>query len=155
MANAFSPSEAPALCNSSIRSNTLPRRRSLSNRLSGTPFPRPDFAIRTRPRPDGIAHLSCPANSIGAEIRLGADSTILRQPRDGTPVTSPDELICCSRYGGANRNSDPTIGAIVNTHARLKAIVTLVNPVGLHMDNIDLSGWELPDGIAPAECIAS
>jgi hypothetical protein len=35
------------------------------------------------------------------------------------------------------------------------AIVTLVNPVGLHMDNIDLSGWELPDGIAPAECIAS
>ncbi|MEY9451072.1 hypothetical protein ABIG07_000020 [Bradyrhizobium ottawaense] len=32
-------------------------------------------------------------------------------------------------------------------------MVTLVNPVGLYMDDIDLTGWELPDGIAPAECI--
>lgn len=101
----------------------------------------------------GIAHLNCPPNSIGAEIRLGADATILRQRHDGTPVTSPDELICCSRYGGANRNSDPTIGATVNALARLKAMVTLVNPVGLYMDDIDLTGWELPDGIAPPECI--
>lgn len=88
----------------------------------------------------GIAHLNCPPNSIGAEIRLGADATILRQRHDGTPVTSPDELICCSRYGGANRNSDPTIGATVNALARLKAMVTLVNPVGLYMDDIDLTG---------------
>jgi hypothetical protein len=101
----------------------------------------------------GIVHLCCPPNSIGAEVKLGADATVLYSRGDGTPVTSPDELICCARYGGPNRNSDPTIGATVNALARLGAMVTLVNPVGLYMDDIDTSGWWLPDGISPADCL--
>ena len=52
-----------------------------------------------------------------------------------------------------NRNSDPTIGASVNALARLGAMITLVNPVGLYMDDVDTSGWSLPDGIAPADCL--
>jgi hypothetical protein len=101
----------------------------------------------------GIVHLCCPPNSIGAEVHLGADATILYARADKTPVTSPDELICCARYGGVNRNSDPTIGACVNALARLGAMVTLVNPVGLYMDDVDTSGWSLPDGIAPTDCV--
>jgi hypothetical protein len=101
----------------------------------------------------GIAHLNCPPNSIFAEIQLGADGTVLRQRPDGTAVTNPDELICCAAYGGANRNSDPTIGATVNALARAGAMVTLANPVGLYMDNVDTSGWALPDGIVSADCL--
>jgi len=101
----------------------------------------------------GIVHLNCPPNSIGAEVRLGGDATVLRQRRDGAPVLSPDELICCARYGGVNRNSDPTIGASVNALARLGAMITLVNPIGLYIDDLDLTGWWLPDGIAPQDCV--
>jgi hypothetical protein len=101
----------------------------------------------------GIVHLCCPPNSIAAEIQLGGDATVLYGRTDGTPVTSPDELICCARYGGVNRNSDPTIGATVNALARLGAMITLVNPIGLYMDDIDTSGWSLPDGILPADCL--
>jgi hypothetical protein len=100
----------------------------------------------------GVVHLCCPPNSIGAEVRLGGDATVLYRRTDSTPVTSPDELICCAQYGGANRNSDPTIGASVNALARLGAMITLVNPVGLYMDDVDTSGWSLPDGISPADC---
>ena len=101
----------------------------------------------------GAVHLCCPPNSIGAEVRLGGDATILYHASDGTPVTSPDALICCAQYGGVNRNSDPTIGSSVNALARLGAMVSLANPVGLYMDDIDLLGWSLPDGIAPADCV--
>ena len=101
----------------------------------------------------GIVHLCCPPNSISAEIKLGGDATVLYGRADGTPVTSPDELICCALYGGVNRNSDPTIGATVNALARLGAMITLVNPIGLYMDDVDTSGWSLPDGILPADCV--
>jgi hypothetical protein len=101
----------------------------------------------------GIAHLGAPPNSLVAEIRLGADSTILYRNGFGGTVVQADALICCASFGGPDRNSDPTIGATVNALARAGAMITLVNPVGLYIDHIDLTGWEVPDGIAPADCI--
>jgi hypothetical protein len=32
-------------------------------------------------------------------------------------------------------------------------MITLVNPVGLYMDDVDTSGWSLPDGISPTDCL--
>lgn len=93
----------------------------------------------------GIVHLCAPPNSLSAEIQLGAEATLRRVDGSGDPITNPDALICCAAFGGVNRNSDPTIGSTVNALARLGAMVTLVNPVGLYMDHIDLSGWETPD----------
>ena len=93
----------------------------------------------------GIAHLCAPPNSLGAEIQLGSDATVRHKDGAGNPVTEPQTLICCAGYGGVNRNSDPTIGATVNALARLGAMLTLPNPVGLYMDHIDLSGWETGD----------
>ena len=84
---------------------------------------------------------------------LGADGTVLRHNARGELVVQPEALIACSGYGGPNRNSDPTIGATVNALARLGAMVTLVNPVGLYMDHIDLTGWHAPHGIAPQDCV--
>lgn len=101
----------------------------------------------------GIVHLNAPPNSLGAEIKLGADATVLYASATGEPVVHPDALICCAGFGGANRNSDPTIGATVNALARAGAMVTLVNPVGLYMDHIDTSGWELPSGVKASDCV--
>jgi hypothetical protein len=93
----------------------------------------------------GIMHLTHPANSLSAEINLGAEATILRQS-DGRPVIDPEALICCAAYGGPNRSSDPTIGSTVNELAALGAHVTLRNPVGLAMHHLDLAGFETPGG---------
>jgi hypothetical protein len=93
----------------------------------------------------GAMHLCAPPNSISAEIQLGADATILYVNGKKQAVVEPQALVCCAAYGGPDRNSDPTIGATVNALARLGAMVTLPNPVGLYMDHIDLSGWHAPD----------
>jgi hypothetical protein len=101
----------------------------------------------------GIAHLHSPPNSLVAEIQLGADATIRYTDPKGRLLVEPDALIAYARFGGSNRNSDPTIGSSVNALARLGAYVTLRNPVGLYMDHIDLSGWQAPDGGGVADCI--
>lgn len=101
----------------------------------------------------GAVHLNAPPNSLTAEIQLGADGTVLRHDARGESVVQPDALMGCSGYGGPDRNSDPTIGATVNALARIGAMVTLVNPVGLYMDHIDLTGWAAPDGIKVADCV--
>jgi hypothetical protein len=100
----------------------------------------------------GIVHLCAPPNSIEAEIELGADATVLYENSAGAPIVDAQAL-CCAGYGGCDRNSDPTIGACVNSLARLGAFVTLPNPVGLYMDHIDISGWDGPAGVTIADCI--
>jgi hypothetical protein len=101
----------------------------------------------------GIAHLNSPPNSLVAEIKLGADASIRYLNPQGYLLVEPEALICYAGYGGANRNSDPTIGASVNALARTGAYVTLRNPVGLYMDHIDLSGWEAPDQGSVSDCV--
>ncbi len=101
----------------------------------------------------GIAHLCSPPNALQAEIQLGADATILYADSAGKPVALPEPLICCALYGGPDRNSDPTIGASVNALARLGALITLADPVGLYMDHVDTSGWAYPDGTAADDCV--
>ena len=101
----------------------------------------------------GIAHLCAPPNSLTAEIQLGADSTVLRCNAAGEPVVLAEPLICCSLYGGPDRNSDPTIGSSVNALARAGAFITLPNPVGLYMDHIDTSGWRGPDDAGLSDCV--
>jgi hypothetical protein len=97
---------------------------------------------------DGIMHLTEPANTLGAEIKLAADATVLRSAAGpaGRPIADPDALIVCAAYGGLNRCSDPTIGATVNELAALGFAITLRNPVGLYMDHLDMTGWAAPDG---------
>ncbi|MBV9821072.1 MAG: hypothetical protein JO144_02415 [Actinobacteria bacterium] len=95
---------------------------------------------------DGIVHLTHPANSLSAEINLGALATVLRATPDGVPITDPDALICAAGYGGVNRCSDPTIGSSVNELAALGFAVSLRNPVGLSMNHLDLAGFTTPRG---------
>ncbi|OUC96986.1 hypothetical protein [Streptomyces swartbergensis] len=96
----------------------------------------------------GAMHLIQPNNTLGAEIELAAAATI-RRVINGEELTTQQELIACSKYGAAERNSDPHIGAGVNALARQKADITLADPVGLYFDDLSTDGWETPDGSDP------
>jgi hypothetical protein len=93
----------------------------------------------------GAMHLNQRNNTLGAEINIAAQATILRQ-RGGNVLEDPDALIDCARYGAAGRASDPRIGAEVNALAREGFAITLQDPVGLYIDGLDTSGWTTPDG---------
>jgi hypothetical protein len=93
----------------------------------------------------GAMHLVHPANSLGAEIKLAADATVLR--RRGTRIlTDADELITCAGFGERLRSSDPRIGADVNALARQGYAITLQDPVGLYIVRLETQGWRKPDG---------
>jgi hypothetical protein len=83
----------------------------------------------------GIVHLQQINNTLGAEITIGADGTVLRDK--GGPVTDATRLICCGGFGGPERASDPHLGAAVNALARQGFALTLRNPVGIYMAGID------------------
>jgi hypothetical protein len=94
---------------------------------------------------DGAVHLTHPANTLGAEINLAAQATVLRKNANGS-VKDALRLICCSGYGNATRNSDPSIGYFVNGFAQGKFFVTLLNPIGLYIASFESTGIETPDG---------
>ncbi|XXX75906.1 hypothetical protein WMF30_50475 [Sorangium sp. So ce134] len=97
----------------------------------------------------GAIHLVSRPNTLFAEIELAAAATILRE-HDGRPVTDEVELIRCSFYGTEGRNSDPHIGAQVNAVVRSSNVrVSLMNPVGLYIQNPDFSRFELPPHAPP------
>jgi hypothetical protein len=101
---------------------------------------------------DGIVHLSHPANSLSAEVFLAGDATILRVDAAGAPVTDQAALICCAAYGGMNRSSDPTIGGKINELVRSGLAITIADPVGLYIGEIDPQPIEIPGGIAFEDC---
>lgn len=95
----------------------------------------------------GAMHLTHRANTLGAEINLAADATLLFPVPTAPANTLPARLICCAGFGGVNRSSDPLIGAGVNAFARSGLSVTLDNPVGLYIQEIGIDGLQDPDGL--------
>ena len=93
----------------------------------------------------GAMHLTHPANSLGAEIKLAADATVLRK-RGNRVLTDADELITCAGFGERLRSSDPRIGADVNALAREGYAITLADPVALYIVRLETQGWRRPDG---------
>jgi hypothetical protein len=104
----------------------------------------------------GAVHLISNPNALSAEIFLAGQGTILRKDGSGNPITDKNQLINCSRYGTPNRNSDPTIGAIVNSLVRGtdglgKGVqISLENPVGLYIQTPSFDTYQLPLS-APAD----
>lgn len=99
----------------------------------------------------GAMHLIQPNNTLFAEINIAARATILRKDAHGEMINEPTALINCSRFGEAQRFSDPTIGFQVNKLAQQGLMITLQNPVGLYISDLDTSGFEAPDGSDPAQ----
>jgi hypothetical protein len=110
---------------------------------------------------NGAVHLISNPNSLSAEIFLAGQATILRKDGAGNPITDQGELINCSGYGTANRNSDPTIGATVNGLVRGSGAlgsgvrISLENPVGLYIQEPAFDRYQLPfaapDGVQPSD----
>ena len=100
----------------------------------------------------GIMHLTHPANSLRAEIKLAADGRVPRKTTHNEAITEALKLICCSGYGAANRSSDPRIGADVNELSRQGLSVTLRDPIGLYIREVDLFALEGPNGEDVSDC---
>jgi hypothetical protein len=94
----------------------------------------------------GIMHLIHGANTLGAEIDIVAQSTMLR---DKPSVVSCKRCHSTSAIGDARRKSDPTIASNVNQLALDGRAITILDPVGLYIDGIDTKGWTTPDGTDP------
>ena len=112
---------------------------------SGTYIPRNKWNSTTT---NGAMHLIQDANTLSAEIELSAAASIVRV-NNGRELTGEQELIECAQYGVPQRNSDPHIGGVVNSVARLKADLALSNPVGLYFKDLSTAGWATPDGSDP------
>jgi hypothetical protein len=97
---------------------------------------------------NGAMHLIQQNNTLAAEIELAGGSSVVRKI-DGRVLTGEQELIRCGQYGAAGRNSDPHIGAVVNSVTRQRADVTLGNPVGLYFADLLTADWATPDGSDP------
>jgi hypothetical protein len=94
----------------------------------------------------GIMHLSHPANTLGEEVQLVGDATVLRRGKNRRLLQAAKCLLCCGGFGDVNRSSDPAIGAAVNELVRAGLDVTIANPVGLYMSHLEDAGWTKPDG---------
>ncbi|EHL03007.1 hypothetical protein M7I_0978 [Glarea lozoyensis 74030] len=90
-----------------------------------------------------IIHLIQPANTLGAEIDIAAQATVIRKDSKGQVVTNSDQLIKCSKYGNPNRNSDPTIGSQINGLARQGNSLSISDPVALYMHKFDSGKFRL------------
>ncbi|MGY8635627.1 hypothetical protein RAD15_24430 [Bradyrhizobium sp. 14AA] len=100
----------------------------------------------------GAMHLTHPANSLGAEVNLAGGASVVwdsdGKPPD--PVFDNDRAtmrIACAGYGDINRSSDPSIGNGVGLQVAAGNRVTLVDPVGLYIRDIDLSSLSDRNGV--------
>lgn len=94
-------------------------------------------------------HMQQENNSLGAQVNIAAVSSILRQDKSGQLITDSLKLIECGRYGAPSRQSDPAIGAAMNSFARENRFTTLEDPIGLYMTGLDTAGWKTPDNSNP------
>jgi len=95
----------------------------------------------------GAMHLQCGPNTLGDEIGLGIESSILYS-KNNKIIEDSGVLIANANYGVQTRNSDPHIGAQVNLLVRNKFKVTLKNPVALYLNSFDGTILRKPDGSA-------
>lgn len=94
--------------------------------------------------PGRILHLAVGPNNLFAALALAAQATVLRA-RNGTPVTHPQDFVCCANLGEPLRGSDPQIAIKVNRSARQGADVSLQEPLGLYIDELRTSAIKTPD----------
>jgi hypothetical protein len=99
---------------------------------------------------DGLAHMVGTFNFQFGAMFLTGQSTMVRQNKQGNPITDPSKLLNCGLHGTPSRNSDPYISAAVNDLVRgPKGLgsgvrVTLKNPIGLYLQEPNFITYKLP-----------
>lgn len=99
----------------------------------------------------GIVHMVHPSNELGIAMVLCADSTRLFRHADGTPLTVAEGVACAAK-ADANRASDLSVTGTLNALARQGASLTLADPVGICIHEIDTAGWHLAGVDDAASC---
>jgi hypothetical protein len=107
--------------------------------------------LNTQTTEGKIMHLRSGPNNLFAAVTLASDATVVRF-RDGTQVTSPQDLVSCGDFGEPLRSSDPQIAAAINGLATLGDKITLEDPIGLYIDEIRPEGLDLPAGVTLEDC---
>ncbi|WNJ19701.1 hypothetical protein [Pontibacter sp. G13] len=92
----------------------------------------------------GAMHLTSPPNELSAEIVLAGGAAVLREDFPDAKVANT--MVCCGKYGRRFRHSDPHIGQNVYQAASLGMQVSLLNPVGLYLQEPQYQYFQLPDG---------
>ncbi|KAK4462142.1 hypothetical protein QBC42DRAFT_268512 [Cladorrhinum samala] len=90
-----------------------------------------------------IVHLVHINNTLGAEVDIAAQGTVIRKDKDGKIITDKAKLINCSAYGSPQRNSDPRIGDAINSQARQGNSLSIANPVAIYMHSFDTGNFKL------------
>lgn len=90
-----------------------------------------------------IVHLVQVNNTLGAEVDIAAQGTVIRKGKDGKIITDKTKLTNCSGYGQPSRNSDPTIGDGVNSLARNGIAVSIANPVAIYIHSFNTANFQL------------
>lgn len=94
----------------------------------------------------GAMHLTSTPNTLQTEIvGLAGGATIQRTGNH----KAPEDLLCCSQFGQAFRNSDPHIGLLTNLLVAANNQISLSDPPGLYIQTPDFSQYQLPS-TAPA-----
>ena len=97
----------------------------------------------------GAMHLNCPPNSLFAEVYIAAEASTYWQKVGSDPkqfAVNGKDLIESSSYGLPTRASDPTIGYIINSLVQQNLIVSISDPVGLYLEDLDTTGWTDKNG---------
>lgn len=98
-----------------------------------------------------IMHMAQRNNSFGAAVNLSAIASWPRVDDNGQPIIGEQALIECAPFGAAERHSDPHIGAEINALVRAGNEISFADPVGLYIDRVDLSDFDVPDGVAATD----
>ena len=94
-----------------------------------------------------LMHMGYQPNTLSAAIILAAEATWPSKDNAGNIITDEQGLIDCRGYGERERHSDPHIGAQVNSLVRAGNEVSFAGPTGLYIDAIDLTDFEVPNGV--------
>lgn len=97
-------------------------------------------------RRGALMHMAQVNNTLRAAMNLSARACWPVLDEQGGGITSEQELIEAIPFGDKRRHSDPHIGAQINELVRAGNEVSFADPVGLYIDEVDLTGFETPDG---------
>lgn len=99
----------------------------------------------------GAMHLTHPSNFLAAEIHLAGGASVPRMDQQGSVVSGSHQLICNAGFGNPNRASDPLIGKRVNDLTRRGLSVSIAEPVGLYIADMDEHRFHGPNPADTAE----
>lgn len=94
----------------------------------------------------GLLHMQNEVNTLDALLSLVCAGTVLRALVRTAPHDDPEELLAQSGAGDPCRASDVTLSVQADELATAGYQVTLLDPVGVYLGELNTAGWTKPNG---------